>query len=106
MKCYAVLQNAYNLRMKFKIKYITPDYSDSDHEHQFTMIRKSIDICEDRLQNIYREISLPKKKVDTELEPVLGKEEPNFIEEVKIFRKKRTDDEAKLNEDMLIFKRE
>lgn len=84
--------------MKFKIKYITPVYSDNSHEHQFTIIRKSIDICE--------EISLPEKKVDTELEPVLGKEEPNFIEEVKIFRKKRTDDEEKLNEDMLIFKRE
>lgn len=60
MKCYAVSQNVYNLRMKFKIKYITPDYSDNSHEHQFTIIRKSIDICE--------ETSLPEKKVDAKSE--------------------------------------
>lgn len=47
MKCYAVSQNVYNFEMKFKIKYITPDYSDNGREHQFTIIRKSIDICEE-----------------------------------------------------------
>ena len=78
MKCYAVSQNVYNLRMKFKIKYITPVYSDNSHEHQFTIIRKSIDICE--------ETSLQEKKVDTKSEL---EKEPNFSEKVEIFKKKR-----------------
>lgn len=105
MKCYAILQNAYNLRMKFKIKYITPGYSDSGHEHQFVTIKKSIDICEERLQNLYQEISLPEKEV--EIEPEQEKEaETSFIEEVKIFKKKRSDDEAKLNRDIVMYLKE
>ena len=64
--------------MKFKIKYITPVYSDNSHEHQFTIIRKSIDICE--------ETSLQEKKVDTKSEL---EKEPNFSEKVEIFKKKR-----------------
>lgn len=50
MKCYAILQNAYNLIMKFKIKYITPGYSDSGHEHQFVLIKSKINQCEETLE--------------------------------------------------------
>lgn len=107
MKSYAVFRLAYKLRMEFKIKYITPGYSDSGHEHQFITIKKKIDICEERLLNLYQEISLPGKEVKIEPEQEQEKEEnPDFIEEVKIFKKKRSDDEAKLNKDILIYLKE
>lgn len=106
MRCYSIFRETYNLRMKFKTKYITPGYSDDGHEHQFVLIKSKIEDCENRLEKLHDEF-LERKTKKKEQEPDAEDiEDVKFIEEIRSFKKKKIRDEKETNEAIAFYIKE
>ena len=53
LKCYAILNKAFNSRMKHNAYAFVPECVDSGHEIQFKIIQHKLNLCEQALSDLY-----------------------------------------------------
>ncbi len=124
--CYRWYKRAYEARLKHHTYAFTPDCQDAGHNLQFTIIQDKIDVCEDRLSEIYQNYAqlrldameqqqthgkykIYRKEISSDSDDFESTTETNqceidtMIQRVKQFRAKRINDEILTNQMMAVY---
>lgn len=103
-RCYASYIAAYGARFEHRDRCVVPDCRDWGHDQQFIIIQNKIDKCELRLEKLYDEIILHQQKdfdllVEEENNTTYDakEEDLSFMDNVKSFKQKRSDDTKETN---------
>ena len=113
-KCHVWYVNAYKDRMEHRNYAFTPDTSNYGHNKQFEIIQNKLDICNDKLQELFiKSKDKPKKnsrEKKKEIKEEVKIEEIGENEKIKLeieeFKKKRIDDEKETQKMMELYIKE